>query len=93
MATSLPSIIHSRLVDKICTVLRTHAIYNPTSKNDLTYASKVLIEAIEYPMRECFSREITAWHDYECIKTGIDCTCKELASIVAGKVLGDEIEI
>jgi len=92
MGTTLPSIIYSRMVEKICKVLRTYAI-NPTSQDDLIYEAKVLIEAIESSMRECFSREITAWHDYECTKTGIECNCKELASIVAGRVLGDEIEI
>jgi hypothetical protein len=81
------------MVEKMGKVLRTYAIYNPTSEDDLTYVSKVLIEVIESSMRECFSREITAWHDYECTKTGIDCTCRDLASIVAGRILGDEIEI
>lgn len=93
MGTTLPLTVYSRMVSKVGKVLRTYAIYNPTSEDDLTHISKVLIESIEYSMRECFSREITAWHDYECTKTGIDCTCRDLASIVAGKILGDEIEI
>ena len=93
MSTTLPSTVYSRMVTKVCTVLRTYAISNPTSDDVLIYEAKVLIEAIEESMRECFSREITAWHDFECDKTGIDCTCRDLASIVAGRELGDEIEV
>ena len=51
-----------------------------------------ILEATERGLRECFAREIFAFHDAECLNQDT-CNCTELANLVAGDIAGDQFEI
>ena len=92
MPTTLPSTIYLKLVAKVVHIMKFNDMHRSHQEYVLDKDARHIIYGIEEVMRECFSREILAWHDYECNKDVIDCTCKDLAGIVAGKILGEHIE-
>lgn len=92
MGTTLPPTVYSKLVSKVIYIIKSKDIHRSHLEYVVEKDAKYIVEGIEEIMRECFSREIIAWHDYECNKDVVDCTCKDLAGIVAGKILGEHIE-
>ena len=60
-------------------------------KSDIYNA--VIYQHIEQKLRECFAREIYAYHDTECQNSPADlCTCIDLANIIAPDITGEEEE-
>jgi len=89
----LPQTIYSRLVDKVVSIVKEYDIHYSDQDLILRRNADLIASGIEEVIRECISREILAWHDLECNKLGIDCTCRDISGLVAGKELGEEIEI
>jgi hypothetical protein len=54
-----------------------------------------IIEELDITLRECYAREIIAYHELECPAPSIGktnlCTCKDVADLIIGEVLGDEV--
>ena len=92
MLTALPQTIYSKLVDKVTNIFKEYNIHQSHQELILRRDADLVASSIEGVIRECISREMLAWHDLECDKDVIDCTCKELAGVVAGKILGEHIE-
>jgi hypothetical protein len=81
------------LVDKVVSIVKEYDIHYSDQDLILRRNADLIASGIEGVVRECISREILAWHDLECNKLGIDCTCRDISGLVAGKELGEEIEI
>jgi hypothetical protein len=89
----LPTTIYTRLVNKVTAIFKEYGMHHSNQELILRRDADLIASGIEEVIRECISREILAWHDLECNKLGIDCTCRDISMLVAGKELGDEIEI
>ena len=92
MPMTLPSTIYSKLIDKVTSIFKKYDIHHSHQELILRRDADLVVSGIEETIRECISREMLAWHDLECDKDVIDCNCKDLAEVVAGKMLGEHIE-
>lgn len=89
----IPSTIKKQLVsrlialdDKIGFLKDQTSLYKP-----LVCAS--IVEELDIVLRECYAREILAYHEVECQNDGYpySCTCRDVADMIIGEILGDEI--
>ena len=88
----LPSTIKTQLLSRIKELDNKVGLLKDNSPEHKRQQYILIFESVERGLRECFAREIFAYHDTECVDT-IICNCTDLANLIAGDIAGDELGI
>lgn len=87
----LPSTIKHQLISRLEELDQRICYLKGVTKEHKHQQNILIFETVERGLRECFAREIFAYHDTECIDT-INCNCMELANLIADDISGEEFE-
>lgn len=89
----IPSTIKNQLVSKLLDLNDKSAFLRDQNPSYKKVVCTTIVETLEKGLRECYAREILAYHEVECQNDGYpySCTCRDVADMIIGEILGDEI--
>jgi len=89
----IPSTIKNQLVSKLLDLNDKSAFLRDQNPSYKKVVCTAIVETLEKGLRECYAREILAYHEVECQNDGYpySCTCRDVADMIIGEILGDEI--
>lgn len=89
----IPSTIKNQLVSKLLDLNDKSAFLRDQNPSYKKVVCTAIVETVEKGLRECYAREILAYHEVECQNDGYpySCTCRDVADMIIGEILGDEI--
>jgi len=89
----IPSTIKSQLVSRLLDLNDKSAFLRDQNDSVKSIHCIQIIEELETVLRECYAREILAYHEVECQNDSYpySCTCRDVADMIIGEILGDEI--
>ena len=89
----IPSTIKNQLVSSLLDLNDKSAFLRDQNLAYKKVVCTAIVETVEKGLRECYAREVLAYHEVECQKTDYpySCTCRDVADMIIGEILGDEI--
>lgn len=89
----IPSTIKSQLVSNLLDLNDKSAFLRDQNSSYKKVVCTAIVETVEKGLRECYAREILAYHEVECKADNYfnSCTCRDIADMIIGEILGDEI--
>ena len=89
----IPSTIKNQLVSSLLDLNDKSAFLRDQNLAYKKVVCTAIVETVEKGLRECYAREVLAYHEVECQKTEYpdSCTCRDVADMIIGEILGDEI--
>jgi len=89
----IPSTIKNQLVSSLLDLNDKSAFLRDQNLAYKKVVCTAIVETVEKKLRECYAREVLAYHEVECKADNYftSCTCRDIADMIIGELLGDEV--
>lgn len=89
----IPSTIKSQLISRLIDLDDRSSFFRDQNASVKAIHCIQIVEELETVLRECYAREVLAYHEVECKADNYfnSCTCRDIADMIIGEILGDEI--
>lgn len=89
----IPSTIKNQLVSRLLDLNDRSGFLRDQNASVKSIHCTQIVEELDTVLRECYAREILAYHEVECKADNHFnyCTCQDVADMIIGEILGDEI--